>query len=282
MYKKDGYLSRAAAIQWIDRILYQPYHDSCHRMVWEKFGYPIHFYTYQTYLNYLKVKIPPDSNNTPPAIGNLLKTVNNGNGLKSLALSYLQSVQACIEKLIRLILAADDFSSEAEAEYRRSIEREHKAELRAQSARRKSKTGKGRNAKATAGTAQFRTDTETGFTLPPLPSTSSVTERTAYAIRFYNTTTTTPTSIRPVPDLTPDRRLPSPRPDTPPQTPLPAITAAPLCGETGTLTVPLRTPMARDCIPPPSFQPLRPTGAARITSIRTRGAPPMPLCLAAA
>lgn len=280
MYKKDGYFLRAAAIQWIDRALYQPYHDSCHRMVWEKFGYQIYFYTYQTYLNYLKVKIPPNFNNPPPAIGGLLNTMHNGNGFKSLALSYLQSVQACVERLIHLILAAEDFSPEAETEYRRSIESEHKAELRVQSARRKSKTGKGRKAKGTTGTARSRTDTEAGFTLPPLPSTSSATERTAYALRFYNTTT--PLSIRPVPDLIPDFRLPSPRPDAPFQTSLPSITAAPLCDETGTLTLPLRTPMARDCMPRPSFQPLQTTNADRMTAIRTRGAPPIPLCLAAA
>lgn len=311
MYKKDGYLLRAAAIQWIDRALYQPYHDSCHRMVWEKFGYQIYFYTYQTFLNYLKVKIPPNSDNPPPAIDGLLKTMDNGNGFKSLALSYLRSVQACVEKLIRLILAADDFSPEAEAEYRRSIEREHKAELRAQSAQRKAYKRKKQlagsrpadtimrpskdmpktirrsqvhsKAKGTTGTARSRTDTEAGFTLPPLPSTSSVTERAAYTLRFYNTTTTTtPPSIRPVPDLIPDFRLPSPQPDAPFQTSLPSITAAPLCDKTGTLTVPLRAPMARAYTPLPSFQPLRPTSTACMPAIRTRGAPAIPLCLAAA
>lgn len=47
MYKKDGYFLRAAVIQYLDRISYQPYHDSCHRMVWKKHTYPIYFYTYQ-------------------------------------------------------------------------------------------------------------------------------------------------------------------------------------------------------------------------------------------
>ena len=50
----EGYLLRAQKIQEIDREHYQPYHDSCHRMVWKKYVYPVYGCNYRTFLLYLK------------------------------------------------------------------------------------------------------------------------------------------------------------------------------------------------------------------------------------
>ena len=50
----EGYLLRAKKIQEIDREHYQPYPDSCHRMVWKKYVYPVYGCNYRTFLLYLK------------------------------------------------------------------------------------------------------------------------------------------------------------------------------------------------------------------------------------
>ncbi len=50
----EGYLLRARRIQEIDRKYYQPYHDSCHRMVWQKYVLPVYGCNYRTFLRYLK------------------------------------------------------------------------------------------------------------------------------------------------------------------------------------------------------------------------------------
>lgn len=291
MYKKDGYLLRAAAIQWIDRAFYQPYHDSCHRMVWEKFCYPIFFYTYQTYLNYLKIKIPPEFNKTPPAIGGLLKTMANGNGLKSLALSFLRSVQACVGELINLILTAEDFSPDAEAEYQRSIESAHNAELRAQSARRKGKAKKtrkirpDRNRLVTASQYEtirqapnakiFQTSaTKAGFPFSPFSSALQETEQ-AYAC-FICHDTTRP-YIRPVLAPASDFRLPSHQAAILRPTIIPFITTDTRLGNTAT-TMPRHIPIARGHMLLQPLQLMQPMRAACMTIIRTRGTPTMALC----
>lgn len=135
MYKKDGYFLRAAVIQCLDRISYQPYHDSCHRMVWKKHTYPIYFYTYQTHLNYLKVKIPDDFNNNPPIPGELWNAMTDGNGNgrdgswhKALAIAYLHYIKTMAEESIAQILAAKDLSPEEEAAYQLSLENALKAQ----------------------------------------------------------------------------------------------------------------------------------------------------------
>ena len=62
----EGYLLRAKKIQEIDREYYQPYHDSCHRMVWKKYVYPVYGCNYRTFLLYLKADTSglPDNNDT--------------------------------------------------------------------------------------------------------------------------------------------------------------------------------------------------------------------------
>lgn len=58
-YNSSGYLLRAKKIQEIDKAHYEPYHDSCHKMVWQRHIYPIYGYSYRTFLRYLKVKEQP-------------------------------------------------------------------------------------------------------------------------------------------------------------------------------------------------------------------------------
>ena len=62
----EGYLLRAKKIQEIDREHYQPYHDSCHRMVWQKYIRPVYGCNYRTFLLYLKADTSglPDNNDT--------------------------------------------------------------------------------------------------------------------------------------------------------------------------------------------------------------------------
>lgn len=51
---REGYLLRAKRIQEIDRQHYEPYHDSCHKMVWRKYVYPVYGCSYGTFLKYLR------------------------------------------------------------------------------------------------------------------------------------------------------------------------------------------------------------------------------------
>lgn len=53
--RSEGYLLRAKQIQEIDRLHYEPYQDSCYKMVWKKYIYPIYGCNYRTFLRYLKV-----------------------------------------------------------------------------------------------------------------------------------------------------------------------------------------------------------------------------------
>lgn len=54
-FHSEGYLLRAKRIQEIDKKYYQPYQDSCHKMVWQKYVYPEFGCGYRAFLRYLKV-----------------------------------------------------------------------------------------------------------------------------------------------------------------------------------------------------------------------------------
>lgn len=64
-YNKKGYILRAKMIQEIARQHYEPYHDSCYKMVWKRYIKDTFFISYGTFLKYLKVTDDPprqDSN----------------------------------------------------------------------------------------------------------------------------------------------------------------------------------------------------------------------------
>lgn len=60
IYSNIVWNSLIREIQAIDRRNYQPYHDSCHKRVWEKHVYPYYDISYRTYLRYLKVQLPEE------------------------------------------------------------------------------------------------------------------------------------------------------------------------------------------------------------------------------
>lgn len=62
-YNRKGYLLRAKKMQEIDRAYYEPYHDSCHKMVWRKHIYPVYGCSYRTFLKYLKAGSVPGADN---------------------------------------------------------------------------------------------------------------------------------------------------------------------------------------------------------------------------
>ncbi len=61
-YNRKGYLLRAKKIQEIDREHYEPYHDSCHKMVWRTHIRPLYGCSYKTFLKYLKARTDEDRN----------------------------------------------------------------------------------------------------------------------------------------------------------------------------------------------------------------------------
>ena len=63
----DGYLLRAKQIQEIDRLHYEPYQYSCHKMVWKKYIYPVYVSNYRTFLRYLKADTSGVSDNSATA-----------------------------------------------------------------------------------------------------------------------------------------------------------------------------------------------------------------------
>lgn len=59
-YSKKGLEILIKNVQEIDRQHYEPYHDSCHKMVWRKYIYPVFGISYRTFLRYLKIRLPED------------------------------------------------------------------------------------------------------------------------------------------------------------------------------------------------------------------------------
>lgn len=58
--KNKGFFIMVRNIQQIDKQHYAPYHDSCHKMVWRKYIYPVYGIGYRTFLKYLKIKLPDE------------------------------------------------------------------------------------------------------------------------------------------------------------------------------------------------------------------------------
>ncbi len=231
MYRKDGYFLRAAVIQCLDRIFYEPYHDSCHRMVWKKHTYPIYFYTYQTHLNYLKVKIPSGFNNNPPLPQDLWNAITDGRGIggngsshKALAIAYLHYIQTMVEETIAQILAAKDLSPEEEAAYQLCLENALKTPSETHTDKPKARRGRPPKAKDVRPTAD--TPDETARTpkvrrgRPPKAKdvrlTADPPAETAWTLKALTTTATPATTATTITPAT-----------TAIQTPFTTVTATP-------------------------------------------------------